>query len=148
MEIKTFRDILNRVLLANEFVKRKSYYCKIANEVICVIGIQRSSFSNSYYINIGFMIVELHPAPSELKDVYGEIRCRFSSFETGNDAFDLDLIRENDIDKLIDCIKINLEHYVNGYLSIDGLRELLSLNPKLLYETTIKGKSVLLNTNE
>src|SRR5258708_5882436 len=102
MEIKTFKKNINDVLTLNGFLKNKNYYYINSEDIIFVIGLQKSNFSNSYYINIGIIIKKLNPTLENPRDVDGDIRARFSFEEKGkeSDIFDLNDLPDIDSDRL------------------------------------------------
>ena len=60
MERKEFKKIVNDCLLANGFLKKGKYYYKESPEVICCLGLQKSNYSNCYYVNVGIVIKEIN----------------------------------------------------------------------------------------
>lgn len=149
MELNTFKTILNEILIDYKFAKKAGNYVKVDEDVICMIYPQRSGFSNAYYINIGYMIKEFHPELKNPKFLESDIRTRFFTcdLDKSPDCFDLDILREADVEKVRICFKKNLDHYINGRISIQGLKGLLKAEPVLLYQTKPKAKHLLANDN-
>ena len=141
MDIKAFRSIVNDVLKEHGFSKKRGGFLKEGAEIICSVGLQKSGFSNSYYINVGFIIKDLHPDLTEPKYTDGDIRCRFSFNINGSetDVLDLDEIPEIDPDSINNSLKLNIKKYINVAFE-SNLRELLIRYPVLLYQTTLKAK--------
>lgn len=141
MERKEFKKIINECLLLNNFTKRGSYYFKDSAEIICSIGLQKSNYSNCYYINMGIVIKEINKDLIMPRDVDGDIRCRFTYELNGEevDCFDLDKIERCEVVSVIDK---GISEIINIALE-KGLIELLRRHPMLLYSTTIKGRQYL-----
>lgn len=143
MEKKEFKRTFNDCLLSNGFYKKGKYYYKESLEVICSLGLQKSYYSNSYYINLGIIIKEVNNKQELFSDVDGDIRYRFySNFSDKNDdLFDLDII--SDSGTIISILKSNIDEIVNPSLNIISLKELLKNKPFLLFQTNIKAKQYL-----
>lgn len=105
MDKLTFKKTLTSVLADNGFRRKGNSYNKDGQEVYCVIGLQKSNYANSYYINTGFFIKELQPDVTTAKSTDGHITERFSAYGFGEatDDFDLDLIGETETEKLKQC---------------------------------------------
>jgi hypothetical protein len=145
MEKKTFKKIINDVLTLNGLSKNKNYYYIDNEDVIFVVGLQKSNFSNSYYINIGIIIKKLNPALENPRDVDGDIRARFSFQQKGKelDIFSLNDLSEADCDRLKEFIQNNINIYIKPITSLEKLKMLLIGQPVMLYQTTIRAKRVL-----
>ncbi len=77
MHYKEFKKIVWEFFKEKGFKKSGAYFVKDDGEVICSIGLQRSSYSNGYYINVGYIIAELNPSLEKYRDVDGDVRTRF-----------------------------------------------------------------------
>lgn len=113
--------------------------------MICTIGLQKSNYSNAYYINAGYFIRQLDPMIDQPKETDGHIRTRMTfKDETGRilDYLDLDKINEED-SSIENAIIENMTLFKNDYLSVEGLKKLLRDKPVLLYQTTLRAKSFL-----
>jgi len=142
MELKTFKKTTGDFLIAKRFLKKGSFYYLMFQDIIIVIGFQKSNFSNGYYINIGFVISELNPNNLTPRDVDGDIRARFSIEMEGKrvDFFDLDILSE---DKLKIALEENIKRYVDDVISLEKLKLLLQENPVMLYQTKLAAKQLL-----
>ena len=83
MEAKTFKKIIQNCVLKYGFIyKNKNYY--INDKLIVVINCQKSKYDNSYYINYGFWIKEIHEELSyplvESCDIVGRFNCIIDKF--------------------------------------------------------------------
>src|SRR6478735_1536469 len=139
--LKAFKKTVAECLFTKGFSKHGAYYCLISEEVITVIGFQKSNYSNAYYINLGYVISGLNPVLLTPRDVDGDIRARFSVVSNGKeiDVYELDRISESD---LVESIKENMERYSN-VTTIKSLKGLLDKNPVLLYQTKMNAKKYL-----
>jgi hypothetical protein len=143
MEKKEFKKIVNDCLLANGFLKKGKYYYKESPEVICVLGLQKSNYSNCYYVNVGIVIKEIYNGLELPRDVDGHIRSRFY-FTVGDkevECLDLDKINESSV--IVSSLEAGISEIINPSLEHGGLEELLKKKPVLLYETTIIAKQYL-----
>jgi hypothetical protein len=146
MDTKTFKKLLDVTLTGKGFLKTNNNYVRSEDEVICTIGLQKSSYSNSYYINIGFVIKDLHPELLNPKYFEADIRARFSTYNLNlsPDSFELDSLDEGKTKGLISCFNHNLNHYISDGLSVRRLKSLLAKEPLLLYQTSPDAKQILL----
>jgi len=142
IDLKTFKKTVGDFLFGKGFTKKGNFYYLSFENLIIVIGFQKSNFSNGYYINIGYVITELNPNLLTPKDVDGDVRARFSIVlnEKKVDLFDLDNLNE---DELINAIDDNIRCYVDGITSVEKLKLLLKENPVMLYQTKLVAKQLL-----
>jgi uncharacterized protein DUF4304 len=145
MEIKLFKKVLNKVFWGEDFAKKGSYYYRDGEECICIIGIQKSNFSNGYYINLGFVLKGLTQVTDKLKDVDGDIRARFAHISEGKEAdlFDLEKLSDQDEPIIRKSIIKNIENIVSPALEPNGIKNLLTRRPVLLYQTKLAAKKFL-----
>jgi hypothetical protein len=145
MELKTFKKTVNDTLIRNGLKKKGNYYHYDNGDLIFVVGLQRSNYSNLYYINLGIIIKILNSSLGSLRDIDGDIRARFSFKETGKkiDSFDLDYLLENDCDKLERLIQDNIDIYINPIASVEKLKLLLEDKPIMLLQTNLRAKHFL-----
>ncbi len=142
METGTFKKIVNDFLKENDFKKNGNNYLRIEQEVICAIGLQKSNFSNIYYINVGFVLRSLRPELLKPKSNEGDIRFRFSScnLTLSPDGFELDSIDEKQGSEILLCLNRNFNESINGHLSISGLKQLIERDPNLFYRASLYAK--------
>ncbi|MBF0331366.1 MAG: DUF4304 domain-containing protein [Candidatus Omnitrophica bacterium] len=143
MDSKHFKNVFNACMLSNGFLKNGGYYYQNTAEIICSIGLQKSNYSNGFYVNVGYIIKVINTGLTTPRDVDGDLRTRFSININGKiiDIFDLSIIRnENELSKQI---LDNLNALVVGYLSYEGLRNLVKQDPSLLYQMKAPAKKFL-----
>lgn len=140
METNEFKRIVDACLKGSDFKKRGSNYYRIFPDVICVVDLQRSYFNKSYYINIGYCIVALHPEVHFPKCSECDIRSRFTFDLNGKlvDNIVLDSIKS--ADDLVAQLTHNVKKLILGVDNIQGLKGLLERKPILLYRTSIDAK--------
>jgi hypothetical protein len=56
METAEFKKIVDEIGISNGMQKRGSYYYLESKEKMVVLGLQKSSYSSSYYFNLGYII--------------------------------------------------------------------------------------------
>ena len=143
MEAKLFKKIFNDTLLLKDFIKKGNYQYLYTEDLIIVIGLQKSNFSNAYYINIGYVIKQLNPSISSPRDIDGDIRARFTLSIDGKktDLFDLDILLDND--SLKNQLEENIKNYVESIYTICDLKLLLEKRSTMLYQTKLSAKVLL-----
>lgn len=142
MDKKEFNKILRSYLISKGFEKKGKYFIKEAENVACVIGIQKSSYSESYYVNVGYIIKELNKSITAFRDVDGDIRARFSYQSTDKriDLLELENITNNS--QLLQMFDENAD-LIEAKMSINGLKEIINKRPSILYQTKINAKTFL-----
>lgn len=145
MDRTFFRQVIHECLLENGFKKKRTSYYKMSEEIVTVVGFQKSSYSDTYYINYGIAIKELLDDPTGyVKDYKCNIRGRFSFKQpdgTSLAQFDLD---DNNEQNLRNGIIQGLYEYNPTHLhTIDDLEDLLNKIPDLLYATDVDAKKFL-----
>ncbi|HTR29485.1 MAG TPA: DUF4304 domain-containing protein [Puia sp.] len=145
MEITLFKKIVNEAFKAKQFVKRGAYYYREGEDCICIVGIQRSSYSNGYYVSVGFALKKLHADQTKLKDTDGDVRARFSYDSAGEttDFYDLDKLSADCESSVSESFRKNIDELVEPALQPNGLKVLLARRPVLLYQTTLAAKQLL-----
>ena len=125
--------------------KKGSYYYLRTSDVIIAIGLQKSNFSNTYYINVGYVITQLSQSLLDPKDVDGEVRTRFNFEEKGKrlDTFDLENFSEDSPNELTQILDHNIEVYIIPVSSLSALKSLIEQNPTMLYQTKLSAKKLL-----
>lgn len=143
MNATEFKKVLRSCLLECGFTSEgESYYIR-SHDVICVVGLQKSSFEDSYYVNIGYVLRDLHPDVTAPRYFDGDIRARFSFSAEGQR---IDLIDPGALpskDELNKVVRENVVELIDGVVSISGLKALLARRPTMLYQTTLKAKKAL-----
>jgi hypothetical protein len=145
MELKTFKKNITDIFISKGFSKKGSYYYYYTTDIIFVVGLQKSNYSNGYYINIGYIIKKLNPDIINPRDVDGDIRARFSleNEDVKIDYFDLDDFLETDQEKLQKIIESNINKYIKPVTSLSELKALLDKNTVMLYQTKLSAKEFL-----
>ena len=146
MTSRKFKDIFDSIMKDEAFLKQKNRYYISSPEIVCVVGLQKSNFSNFYYVNIGYFIHQLDPHLEIPREADGHIRTRMTFEDDLNknvDYLDLDKLNEDDIQLIKDRIKENITKLIKRPLNITTLKKLLSDHPVLLYQTSKKAKSFL-----
>lgn len=145
MESKTFKTIINDLLLSKGLSKKGGYYYYFIDGGTIIVGLQKSNFSNAYYINIGYVINELNPAIEKPRDVDGDIRARFGFNDEGKetDLFDLEKLSENDKEQIKMFVEENIKKYIEPITSFHKLKDLLKENPVMLFQTKYAAKKFL-----
>jgi hypothetical protein len=138
-----FRRVFGSCLLENGFTKEGSAYYQRSDDVICVVGLQKASFEDSYFANIGYIIRAVHPGVTAPRYVDGDIRARFSFLADGKevDLFDPGALSSDD--ELKKIIRENVSELIEGSTSVPGLKSLLARRPTMLYQTTLVAKKIL-----
>jgi hypothetical protein len=141
MDLKTFKKILNDTLMQEGLFRKRSYYYYDSAEVICVIGLQKSNFSQAFYINVGYLVKSLHGNLDKIRDVDGDIRTRFSHLQSENsrDDFSFEELGEEEFKKEI---LGNIKNLIKPASSKDGLKSILNNYPVLLYQTRPAAKKL------
>src|SRR5687767_8625181 len=90
MNTGEFKSALGTILANSGFAKEGGSYYKRSEDVICVIGLQKASYADSYFINVGYLIRSIHPDIDAPRYMDGDLRARFSFFADGKkvDLFD------------------------------------------------------------
>jgi len=126
-------------------MKRGNSFYSSDEYLIYVVGLQKSSFTNGYYLNLGFFIKELHLDVAFPKYMEADIQTRFSFIlpsvkKTDLVDFDADyLISKKQIEQ---DLQTNFDNLIQSTKE-KGLRKLLRERPVLLYQTTLIAKKHL-----
>lgn len=141
MDIKEFKNIVDEVFLSKGMKKRRCNYYFDNEEIITVFGLQKSSYTNGYYLNLGYIIKDLNIKEIP-KYTDGNIRLRFE-FKINRKLTDLIDIQNVEKKQLIEQLDIHINHYVLTINSILDLQKLLKVKPDLLFQTTLETKQFL-----
>ena len=141
MDTTEFKELVDEIVLSKGMKKRRSSYYFDNEEIITVLGLQKSSYSLSYYFNLGFVIKGLNKTqfPSYAE---GNVRLRFE-FQMDGKTTDIIDIKDVPRDYLIDELERNLSCYLLPIKSVQDLKLLLQEQPVLLYQTTLITKQYL-----
>ncbi|PGY07104.1 DUF4304 domain-containing protein [Bacillus sp. AFS031507] len=141
METAEFKEIVEEIVISNGMTKRRSCYFLDSIELMVVLGLQKSSYSSSYYFNLGYIIKDLNDK-QDPKYTDGNIRLRFD-FELNGKNTDVVDINEVLKDQLADGLEKNIKYFVSPITSIKALKKLIKEQPVLLYQTTLITKQYL-----
>jgi hypothetical protein len=141
MDSKTFKTIIKEFFLSKGFSKSGNMYFKSFNELRIITSLQKSNYSNSFYINLGYIINNLNEKSDNYRDVDGDVRARFSIKKSEVvDSYNVETISR---DELLDSLESNYEKYIKEINSIESLRLLLKRNPVLIYQTKMTARKIL-----
>ncbi|MGG0177710.1 DUF4304 domain-containing protein [Gottfriedia acidiceleris] len=141
MDIKEFKKLVDEALLAKGMKKRRSDYYYVNEEIISVLGLQKTSYTNGYYLNLGYFIKDLNTKEFP-KYTDGNIRLRFE-FKINRKLTDLIDFHNVDKERLIEQFQMNINNYILPIKRISDLQKLLKKEPKLLLQTTLETKKFL-----
>ena len=141
MDIKEFKKIVDEVFLSKGMKKRRSNYYFDNEEFISVFGLQKSSYANGFYLNLGYVIKDLNT--KEIPNYSdGNIRLRFE-FKIDRKLTDLIDIQIVEKDQLIKQFDKNIKHYILLINNISDIQKLLKEEPALLFQTTLETRRFL-----
>ncbi|WP_165347235.1 DUF4304 domain-containing protein [Gottfriedia acidiceleris] len=141
MDIKEFKKFVDEVLLANGMKKRRSNYYFDNEDIISVLGLQKTSYTNGYYLNLSYVIKDLNT--KEISNyTNGNIRLSFK-FKYNRKLTDLIEIHNVEKELLIEQFDKNINKYILSIKSISDLQKLLKKEPELLFHTTLETKKFL-----
>ena len=135
MDIKQFKKCVNAFMERNGLEKKGSFFYKFADDIVCSIGLQKSSYSSRYYINVGFFVIELDNTLLYPRDVDGHIRTRFTTIYNGKLVDFFDIVEFECDNELCQCLQQNFDSLSINCLALDSLKLLLKSKPVLLYQT-------------
>ena len=138
-----FKLTFESCLVERGFNKSRNSYYKLSEDIICVIGLQKTSFDDTYYINIGYVIRRVHPDVMLPRYVDGDIRARFSYRDDGRTIDNFDPHAFHSEHNLVNVIAENVKELVDGCDSVSGLKDMLTHRPTLLCQTTVQAKRAL-----
>ena len=107
---------------------KKSYFYYSNEEIIIVIYKQKSNFSNSYYINLGFWAKKIHEDVKNPKiqecDLINRFSCKCQGIERGD--FPLEILEETE---LRDSFEENITSSIIPVLN-EGIKKYFEIYPK------------------
>jgi hypothetical protein len=145
MESNIFKKIFQSEMVANGLSGKGSSYYSIHPDVVIVVGLQKSSYSGGFYINVGYLLPGLQGDCLDLKYADGSVRSRFASILDNDtvDLFDLGKYADDDTESLRQILLQNINKYVGSIKSLNDLQTFIINNPTLLYQTTVNAKEYL-----
>ena len=131
MENAEFKKIVRNTLTEAGFEYRnKNYYCS-TNELIAVIDLQKSNFSDAWYINYGFYIKAIHDDDNDYpkwEEIDVDARILNPHTATQEDLFELTM----DSEEIEYAIKEGLEKEIFPILE-NGIEKSLEIFPWIEY---------------
>ena len=116
---------------------KKNYYCE-TDDVIVVVNLQKSNYSNRYYINYGFYVKEIHNELQYPRLNECDVTGRFIN-RTSKDAYQLDIINA---DELVAELEKNINNYIVPVIN-DGINKYFVLFPNAICRATLNLKEFL-----
>lgn len=138
---KIFKQVVDEIFIEHGFSKKGGYYYLFYPDMKIAVGLQKSGYSDGYYINLGYVFTEEKKNIPLPKDVDGDVRARFSVKPEGNE--DLFVVENLTIDEIRQSLRYNINELTSMVSGIDSLKELLKRKPILLYQTTYAAKKEL-----
>ncbi|MEW6618172.1 MAG: DUF4304 domain-containing protein [bacterium] len=142
MESIYFQKVISDFLKKKGFSKKGSSFLKETNDILLVIGVQKSSYSEGFYINVGYILQELNKEHKKQKYMDGDVRARFSYEKEGKttDYFEPENITEKELENILNN---NIMELIEPILSVDNLKTLINKKPVMLYQITLQAKQIL-----
>lgn len=103
---------------------KKNYYLELA-DLIIVIGIQKSNYENSFYINFGFCVKEIHNDIQYPKNNECDITCRFLNGPSKG-IYQLDIQNR---EELVNSLEKNINDFIVPVINA-GLKQFFILYPQ------------------
>lgn len=116
---------------------KKNYYCN-SDKVIVVINLQKSNFDNSYYINYGFCVNDIHDDLYYPKNNECDIAGRFF-YETNKDSYQLDTMT---VEELVMSLEKNILNSIVPIIN-EGISKYFELFPNAICRATLNLKRYL-----
>ena len=138
MDNKEFKKIVQESTSKFGFKYCKKNYYFNSDKLIVVINLQKSNFDNSYYVNYGFWVKDIHNDLQYPKSNECDITGRFVN-EINKDIYPLDAMNVNEL-------AINLENNIISTIVPvinEGISKYFELFPKAICRATINLKKYL-----
>ncbi|EAC3453698.1 DUF4304 domain-containing protein [Listeria monocytogenes] len=106
-----FKKIVGNKLKESGFsFEQKAYYLRTDIMIICV-EFQKSNYSNTYFINYGFLLVKRSPTIEYPKANTSDVFGRFTFYDKGllKKEYEIDFIEKKEV---IDSIQINIDNNI------------------------------------
>ena len=116
---------------------KKNYYCE-TDDMIVVVNLQKSNYNNSYYINYGFFVKEIHNELQYPRLNECDVTGRFIN-KTSKDTYQLDIINA---DELVADLEKNINNYIVPVI-YDGINKYFVLFPNAICRATLNLKEFL-----
>lgn len=143
IRLNNFKNIIKKILISYGFEEIKNYYYFSNDELMIVIGLQKSRFSYDYYINYGFSLNRMREKSILPKPNNCDLLARFVIQDEldlrQNPAFDLESITSEELEKII------IENVEKSILPVikNGITEYFKIHPEAKLIIPIKLKDYL-----
>ncbi|WP_158588939.1 DUF4304 domain-containing protein [Butyrivibrio sp. XB500-5] len=141
MDNTEFKKELQKIVNDYGFIYCKKKYYYDLEKMTVLINLQKSNYENSYYVNYGFCIKDLHDGVEYPKINECDLTGRFFYEVNGEKDFKypLDIISNDEL-------KTNLEYNINSIIIPvinEGVNKYFELFPEAIYVATLKLKKYL-----
>ncbi|EQB89003.1 hypothetical protein J2Z44_004134 [Clostridium punense] len=138
MDKKIFKKALEEVFRKFGFQYESNAFYHDDGSIITVITLQKSNFSNSFYINFGFLIKEESPDMIYPKEYDSDVFGRFTLELNGEccQSIDLDTVIIDDLlSAVTQFMNINIKPVLEGCLA-----KYFEINPKAVHTMSLRAK--------
>jgi hypothetical protein len=140
MDKKQLLGILDGELAKAGFHRRSSTWYLDEGEIIKVVNLQKSSYSNTYYVNLCIYIKALGSAVKNPKEDECHIRTRLDSTlgqtpKKYDYLFDLSRVHVNEKDdetNLVECVRRGILPQLDRIRSREGILTIAAENPAII----------------
>lgn len=141
MDKKFFKKALEEIFKKFGFQYKSNAFYHDDGSSITVITLQKSNFSNSFYINFGFLIEEESPGIIYPKEYDCDVFGRFTLELNGEYCQSIDLNRVI-IDDLLSAVTQFMNINIKPVLE-EGLAKYFEINPKAVHTMSVRAKKYL-----
>lgn len=111
------------------YCKKNNYYQ--SEKLIIVINTQKSNYDNSYYVNYGFLLKDIHGNLENPKIIECDIVGRFINNTNVKEEFEFQLSTINS-DDLIECFNYNIDNTIIPVIN-EGINKYFELFPEAIF---------------
>ncbi len=141
MDKNEFKKILRDLAFKHGFIIKEKVLYRETDTLIIIIYFQKSNYSNSFYINYGFLIKEINGDIRNFKNVVYDCFCRVldNKKEKGKGSFELD-----NIDKLnyLETIANFFDNIIEP-VALNGINKFFEISPDSVNTLTEKARKYL-----
>ena len=141
MDNRSFKRTMWNILENRDFKKGKKFYYKDYGELYLKIDVQKSDYSDGWYLNYRIIIRELHPdndLNSEKYDLFGRFLFMINEKETA--LLNVGELDETELEKLFTVGVIN----VDQVLEKKGLKGYCNMYPDKVTASTVGAQEFML----
>ena len=143
LDNKDFKKIVNEIFKEYGFNRNKKCFYKDYGEIYLKFDLQKSNYSNGWYINYSIIIKDLH-ADEEVLDNWEQDLSGRVIFKPGKQSPDLmDLDNVGDIEQF----KLMVHNGISGIICMieqGGLKHYINNNPKMICTASIWAQEYML----